>query len=164
MSKFTIPNTDVSLKGTLKDGGAFADSSGTSLNTYGSSNRIPRVTSNISIDSHFRNRDFVRFVNIISTDNSGQNQLGSVQVTSPFSEGPAQSVSLGVTYVFDTSAQTTITLAANVPAGHTFNGYYNQNLTVKLAIGNPATISLINTNVATATGIVAVFDEVGGST
>lgn len=164
MSKFTIPNTNVSLKGTLKDGGAFADSSGTSLNTYGSSNRIPRVTSNISINSHFRNRDFVRFVDIISTDNSGQTQLGSVQVTSPFSLGPSSNLSLGVTFVFDTSAQTTITLQANVPAGHTFNGYYNSNLSVLLSINNPATLSLTNANVAAATGIVAVFDEVGTST
>jgi len=163
MSKFTIPNTNVSLKGTLKDGGAFAGSSGTSLFTYGSSNRWPRVVANISINSHFRNRDFVRFLDIVSTDETGQTQLGSVEVISPFTLGPSSVLSLGVTYVFDTSAQTTITLAAAEPDGYRLGGWYNEDLTEFLArADNPVTLSLTNAAVAAATGIVAVFVPNGG--
>ena len=160
MSKFTIANTNVSLKGTLKDGGAFADSSGTSLNTYGSSNRWPRVTSNISINSHFRNRDFVRFATIFSTDENGS-AVGTVQVTSPFSEGPAQSVSLGVTYVFDNSAQTTITFEASFVSGYIFIQWQDHLGTV-LSFDNPATLTLTNATVAAATSIQGIYFPFNG--
>lgn len=161
MSKFTIPNTDVSLKGTLKDGGAFADSSGTSLNTYGSSNRIPRVTSNISIDSHFRNRDFVRFVNVFAVDGNGNALGGSLQVTSPFSLGPSDNISLGVNRVFDTSAQTTITVQANAISSFTFQSWQDHAFN-NLSFNNPATLSLTNATVAAATEIRGVYSFDGG--
>ena len=102
--KFTIPNTNVCISGTLKDGGAFAGVPVTSLSCYGTCHRIPRVTSNISINSHFRNRDFVRFCCIFSTTEDGPGPT-TVSITSPVSvAGSSGLIITNCCLVFDQSA------------------------------------------------------------
>lgn len=97
--KYTIPNTNVCISGTLKDGGAFAGVPVTSLNCYGTCHRVPRVTSNISIDSHFRNREFVRFCCIFTT-----NAVAVVRITSPVTTGANDTIPTNCCLVFDASA------------------------------------------------------------
>ena len=109
--KYTIPNTNVCISATLKDGGAFAGVPVTSLNCYGTCHRIPRVTSNISVDSHFRNRDFVRFCCIFSITDDGFAGPTTVSITSPVSvAGSSGLIITNCCLVFDESANDTIGL------------------------------------------------------
>jgi hypothetical protein len=104
--RYTIPATDISLSGTLKDGGAFADVPVTSLNCYGTNHRIPRVTSDISIDFDFRARCFVRFCCIFTVNPT----FTFVRITNPLTVNLATNIITNCCLIFDTSVSTTISL------------------------------------------------------
>jgi len=109
--KYTIPNTNVCISATLKDGGAFAGVPVTSLNCYGTCHRIPRVTSTISINSHFRNRDFVRFCCIFSITQTGGAGPIVVSITNPVTvAGSSGNIVTNCCLVFDGSDLSTISL------------------------------------------------------
>jgi hypothetical protein len=142
--RHVIPNTNVCISATLKDGGAFAGVPVTSLNCYGTNHRIPRVTSNISVDTHFRNRCFVRFCCIHSSDTAF---ISTVCITSPISTTAAASIATNCCLVFDTSVQSTITISWNEVAGGKFIGIFDENGSGVYFGPKPATLSLTDTAV-----------------
>lgn len=155
--RFFVPNTNVSLSGTLKDGGAFTGVSVTSLNCYGTCHRFPRVTSNISINSHFRNRCFVRFCCI-----HGNSFSGGVAMDDPITIISTSSIPTGICLVFDTSVQTTISLSTIGQVGTQFVAWRNESGNT-LSTSQSATLSLTNATVANSQRIIAVWEEAQGS-
>jgi hypothetical protein len=157
--RHVIPNTNVCISATLKDGGAFAGVPVTSLNCYGTNHRIPRVTSNISVDTHFRNRCFVRFCCIMSLTEDLE-PISTVTIISPINVGGTSVINTGCCLVFDVSVQTTIGLSTVTPSGYDFVGYYNDTSDF---LGNGPTLNLTNNTVANSKYIYARFDVGGGT-
>jgi hypothetical protein len=159
--KFDVPNTNVCISGTLKDGGAFAGVPVTSLNCYGTNHRIPRVTSNISVDTHFRNRSFVRFCCIF-----GDSLVGGVIIDSPISVNSTTSppkITTNCCLIFDTSVQTTITVSSSGQAGTQFVRWTNNCGCTLSTTQSAAVLSLTAPQVACSQWIQAVWEEAQGS-
>jgi hypothetical protein len=158
--KFDIPNTNVCISATLKDGGAFAGVPVTSLNCYGTNHRIPRVTSNISVDTHFRNRSFVRFCCIF-----GDSLVSAVNIDSPISVNAAAppKIITNCCLIFDTSVQSTITLTTGGQIGTQFVRWTNNCGCTLSTTQAGAVLSLTAPQVACSQWIQAVWEEAPGS-
>jgi hypothetical protein len=160
--KFDIPNTNVCISATLKDGGAFAGVPVTSLNCYGTNHRYPRVTSTISVDTHFRNRSFVRFCCIFGDDTYSS----QINIDSPISENSFNSPPSIVTnccLVFDTSVQSTITLSTSGKIGTQFVNWTNNCGCILSTTPSSTVLSLTAPEVACSQWIQAVWEEAQGS-
>jgi len=158
--RYLIPGTNICISGTLKDSGAFAGVPVTSLNCYGSNHRIPRVTSGISVGTHFCNRCFVRFCCIMSLTED-LIPISEISIISPITTtGMTSIIPTGCCLVFDVSVQTTIGLSTVTPSGYDFVGYYNDTSDF---LGNGPTLDLTNNTVANSKYIYARFDVGGGT-
>jgi hypothetical protein len=159
--KFDIPNTNVCISATLKDGGAFAGVPVTSLNCYGTNHRYPRVTSTISVDTHFRNRSFVRFCCIWGEPTySGTVTIDTI---SEQSSNSPPSIVTNCCLVFDTSVQTTITLSTTGQTSTQFVNWTNNCGCILSTSQLSAVLSLTAPEVACSQWIQAVWEEAQGS-
>lgn len=156
--KYDIPNTNVCLSGTLKDNGAFAGVPVTSLNCYGTCHRWPRVTTNISIDSHFRNRSFVRFCCIWGDPT----YVSNIVFDDP--TGPSgQNIVTDCCLIFDTSVQTSITLSSSGQVGTQFVRWTNNCGCTLSTTQIGATLSLTAPEVACSLWLQTEWEEAQGS-
>lgn len=117
--------------------------------------RYPRVSSNISINSHFRSRQFFKF-NTVRDAAQGAN--GTVQVNSPVSLTANGAINT-INYVFDGNTYSSITVQANEEYGNVFERWQGRvtdtGTATTLSTSNPATLSF--TNIWSYNFIEAVF-------
>lgn len=106
--RYITPNTNIGIGG-IRD--AFPNTVG-SLYELGNTQRWPRVSTNVSINNHFRNRTFYWW-NVIDTL-GGTDSV--VEITSPMSLGPANSINTSL-YQIDSSVYSTMTLKTSAYSG-----------------------------------------------
>ncbi len=108
--RYSILSNNVCLAKNLVQDGAFTDASACSMGILGACHRIPRVTSNISIEDHFSNRCFVRFCCIFTITDTGQGPT-TVSITNPVTVNAANGIIVtNCCLVFDTVSSPTISV------------------------------------------------------